>query len=250
MKLKKPIIFFDLETTGVDVSIDRIVEIACIKYFPDSEDVEILHEIINPEMPIPKEASEVHGYTNEMVKGKPNFKQISESLYNFFYGCDIGGYNTDDYDIPLLVNEFARNGMSFGDWEINTVDVFKIEKKIHSNKLSEVYKRYTGKELENAHSALADIYATIEILNHQLKDDSLTAEQIESFYRHKRKYDLSGKLYLNKENKVCWTFGKNMDKPIENDLDYIKWVIKSDSFSVETKTKIKLYLTNQLKLTF
>lgn len=248
MILKKPIIFFDLETTGVDVSKDRIVEIACVKILPDVEEAQTYTQLINPEIKIPEEAIAVHGITNQMVESMPTFKQISESLLSFFEGCDIGGYNSDEYDIPLLVNEFARSGLYFGSWEINTIDVLKIERKLHSNKLSDVYKRYTGNVLENSHSALADILATIEILNHQFPNSTFNAEEIERFYRPNRKYDLCGKLYLNNENKVCWAVGKNINKPIEQDMDYLKWVLKSDSFSIETKSKIKQYILNQLKL--
>jgi DNA polymerase-3 subunit epsilon len=242
MILKRPIIFFDLETTGVDVSTDRIVEIACIKIDVDGTKTE-KHSLINPTIPIPKEASDIHGITDDKVQDKPKFIELSKSLYAFFYGCDIAGFNSDNFDIPLLVQEFSRCNIVFGDWELNTVDVYRIEKLLRPSKLSDVYKRYTGKELEDAHTALADVNATLEILFHQYDGkEEITPEQMEDFYRLKKRYDLCNKLYLDENGNVCWTFGKNLNKPIQNDMKYVDWVLQQNTFSNETKAKINEYL--------
>lgn len=244
MILKRPIIFFDLESTGIDIATSRIVEIACIKIDLDGSKTE-KHSLINPTIPIPKEVSEVHGITDDKVANAPKFIELSKSLYNFFKGCDIAGYNSDSFDIPLLVQEFSRCNIIFGDWEFNTIDVLSVERILKPNKLSDVYKRYTGKDLEDAHSALADVNATLEILFHQYDGkEEITPEEIENSYRLKKRYDLSNKLYVNADGKVCWGFGKLMNQPIENDISYVDWVMKQNSFTNETKRKINDYLNS------
>lgn len=244
MKLKRPIIFFDLETTGVDITTSRIVELACIKIDLDGNKIE-KHSLVNPNIPIPKEASDIHGITDDKVANSPKFIELSKSLYDFFFECDIAGYNSDSFDIPILVEEFSRCNITFGNWEMNTIDVLSVERLLRPNKLSDVYKRYTGKELENAHSALADVSATLEILLHQYDgNDEITPEEIENFYRLKKRYDLSNKLYVNTDDKVCWNFGKLMNQPIEKDLSYVDWVLRQNSFTKETKRKINEYLNS------
>jgi DNA polymerase-3 subunit epsilon len=159
MNITRPIVFFDLETTGLDLSKDRAVSIATLKIDLESntEEKKIL---INPEMMIPKEASDIHGITDEMVADAPTFKQISKSLFSYFENCDIAGFNSDYYDVPLLMKEFSRCGIDFPTWELNLVDVLKFERMLNSNKLGDVYLRYTGKELEGAHDALKDAQIT------------------------------------------------------------------------------------------
>jgi DNA polymerase-3 subunit epsilon len=246
MILKRPIIFFDLETTGLDVSTARVVEIACVKIDIDGNRTE-KHSLINPTIPIPKEASDVHGITDDKVQGKPRFIELSKSLYAFFYGCDIGGFNSDNYDIPILVEEFSRCGIVFGDWEMNTVDVYRIEKLLRPSKLSDVYKRYTGKTLEDAHSAIADVDATVEILLHQYEGkDEVTPEEMENFYRLKKRYDLSNKMFTDEQGVVYWNFGKYANKPIETDMKYVDWVLQQKTFSEETKRKINDYFNKDI----
>jgi len=242
MILKRPLIFFDLETTGVDIANSRIVEIACIKIDVEGNKTE-KHTLINPTIPIPKEASDVHGITDEKVANAPKFIQLSKSLYDFFKDCDIAGFNSDNFDIPLLVQEFSRCNIMFGDWDMNTVDVLSVERMLRPNKLTDVYKRYTGKELEDAHSALADVNATIEILFHQYESkEEITPDEIENSYRVKKRYDLCNKMYINADGKVCWNFGKIINQPIETDMSYVDWVLRQNTFTNETKKKIKEYL--------
>jgi len=244
MNITRPIVFFDLETTGLDLSKDRAVSIATLKIDLEgkTEEKKIL---INPEMAIPKEASDIHGITDEMVADAPTFKQISKSLFTYFENCDIAGFNSDYYDVPLLMKEFSRCGIDFPTWELNLVDVLKFERMLNSNKLEEVYLRYTGKALEGAHDALNDIRATFEILMCQLEKhgkNDLTPQEIDLMCQGERKrFDLSGKTYLNENGEVCWSIGKNANNPVTKDTAYLNWVLKSD-FPEETKAKLRTLL--------
>lgn len=244
MNITRPIVFFDIESTGLDLGKDRAVSIATLKIDLEgkTEEKKIL---INPEMEIPKEASEIHGITDEMVADAPTFKQISKSLFTYFENCDIAGFNSDYYDVPLLMKEFSRCGIDFPTWELNLVDVLKFERMLNSNKLGEVYLRYTGKELEGAHDALNDIRATFEILMCQLQKhgkEDLTPQQIDLMCQGERKrFDLSGKTYLNANGEVCWSIGKNANNPVTKDTAYLNWVLSSD-FPEETKAKLRSLL--------
>ena len=244
MNITKPIVFFDLETTGLDLSKDRAVSIATLKIDLEgkTEEKKIL---INPEMAIPTSASDIHGITDEMVADAPTFKQISKSLFTYFEGCDVAGYNSDYYDVPLLMKEFSRCGIDFPTWELNLVDVLKFEKLLNPNNLGEVYNRYTGKVLEGAHDALNDIRATFEILMCQLEKhgkNDLTPQEIDLMCQGERKrFDVSGKTYLNANGEVCWSIGKNAHNPVTKDTAYLNWVLNSD-FPEETKTKLRTLL--------
>jgi DNA polymerase-3 subunit epsilon len=242
MKLKRPIIFFDLETTGVEISTSRVVQIACIKINIDGYTDE-RNILINPTIPIPKEATEVHNITDEMVKDAPFFSQMAKSIYSFFKDCDIAGYNSDSYDVPLLCEEFNRVSMVFLDWDYNLVDVLKYERLLRPNKLADVYKRYTGKELEGSHNAINDVKATVEILFAQIEGkEEITPAEIDDFCQsNKKRFDVAGKTYMGEDNVVYWSFGKNMNKPILQDMPYLEWVLKSD-FPSETKYKIRQIL--------
>jgi DNA polymerase-3 subunit epsilon len=175
-----------------------------------------------------------------MVKDAPKFVNIAKAILSFFEGCDIAGFNSDNYDVPLLMTEFERVGLTFPDWDCVFVDVLKYERLLHSNKLTDVYKRYTGLELENAHSAIADIKATIEIFMCQTKDmEVVDPQEIDLLCQGERKRaDIAGKMYLNEESEVCWSFGKNMGKTILSDIPYAEWVLKNN-FPSETKEKIR-----------
>ena len=244
MKITKPIIFFDLETTGLDLSKDRTVSIATIKISMDGEKEE-KKILINPEILIPKEASDIHGITDEMVADAPTFKQVSKSLFTYFENCDIAGFNSDYYDVPLLMKEFSRCGIDFPTWELNLIDVLKFERALNSNRLEEVYKRYTGQALEGAHDALNDIRATFEVLMCQLQKhgkEDLTPQDIDLICQGERKrFDLSGKTYLNASGEVCWAIGKNANNPVNKDMNYLNWVLNSD-FPEETKAKLRTLL--------
>lgn len=238
MKLKKPIIFFDLETTGVDTTKDRIVQIATIKLFPDGSQ-ESKTYLINPEINIPKEASDVHGITDEMVKDSPTFKKYSKNLLKYFENSDIGGYNSNRFDVPLLIEEFRRCDLEF-DIKRAYLDVMQIEQELNPRTLSGVYNRYMGKELEDAHDALNDVKATLEIFNCQTEklSELKTVEEIDKFSQgDKPRVDLAGKLQII-DDEICWTFGKHKDKPITTDYQYASWVLTT-SIPKETEDIIK-----------
>lgn len=252
-KLFKPIIFFDLETTGTSIQNDRIIQIGYLKIPTDKKKGhEIKSMLVNPGIPIPKEATEVHGITDEMVKDKPTFAQISKSLNEQMFGCDLGGFNSDSFDIPILIEEFKRSGIDFPTWELNTIDGLKIERMINSHKLTETYERYFGKELESAHDASADTIATFEVfleqcetLRHNDPEFVVSVENIDKLCQgEKLRFDLAGKCYI-KEDVVYWSFGKNMNKPVLEDRSYLSWVLNSD-FPSETKSKLtELIVSNK-----
>lgn len=249
MIFSKPLIFFDLETTGVNVATDKIVQIAVTKIHIDGSR-ESKEMIINPGIPIPKEASEVHGITDEMVQGKPTFLQISKSLKEFFEGCDVGGYNSNVFDFPMLMQEFHRCKIEFPDWELNFIDSLVIERIVNSHKLENTFERYTGEKLEDAHNALADTNATERVFFHQLnrlqeifikEGREMTVEQIDAFCQNdKKRFDYAGKCYVQ-EDKIYWGFGKNQGKEVLSDRGYLNWVLNAD-FPIETKNKLKSLL--------
>ena len=162
LQLKRPICFFDLETTGVNIAKDRIVEISILKAFPDGSEKEKTW-LVNPEMPIPAEATAVHGITNEKVADAPIFKEVSAEIYSWFKGSDLAGYNSDRFDIPLLAEEMLRAEIDVDFKKQKSIDVQTIFHKMEQRTLTAAYKFYCAKDLENAHSASADTKATFEV---------------------------------------------------------------------------------------
>lgn len=245
MKLEKPIIYFDIESSGLETETARIVELACIKYNPDGtkEEKTIL---VNPGVPIPTEASDVHGITDEMVKDKPFFKQYAQAIRNWFKDCDLAGFNSNNYDVPLLSAEFERAGLEGIDWNPNLFDVLSLYRNLFPNTLSDVYKRLTGKELEGAHGAVADILATKEIADILLpKLEELSETPIDNIKQvdewmqgDKRRFDLAGKMYVDVDGVVKWNFSKNKDKAVLSDLGFVNW-FNQQGFPQESKNKIK-----------
>lgn len=240
MKLDKPIVFFDLETTGVNTSKDRIVQIALIKIYPNGEQ-EQKSTLINPTIPIPAGATEVHGITDEMVKDAPTFSQIAKSLLEQIGGCDLGGYNSDSFDVPLLIEEFSRASIEYpreGD-NINFVDALRFERLLNSHKLTDTYKRYTGKDLEGAHDALNDVVATAEVVLSQIEKygQELTPKEIDELCQgDKKRHDYAGKLY-EVDGEVYWNFGKHQDQKVADTIQYASWVLSAD-FPKDTKNRI------------
>jgi DNA polymerase-3 subunit epsilon len=242
MLITRPLVFFDLETTDVEVTEARIIQLAYIKLNMDGTREE-KSRLINPTIPIPKESIKIHGITDEMVKDAPTFKQIWKGLYKIFENCDIAGYNSDIFDIPVLIEEFARIGILFPCWDANYVDVLKNERRINPNTLSAVYERWTGKTLEGAHDALNDVRATSEILMYQLdKEPESTPQSIdEACQGNKKRYDIGGKTYYNEDGIVCWGFGKLINKPVldqtQEAIQYYNWVLNG-KFPSELKNKL------------
>ena len=210
LKLQNPLIFFDLETTGVNASKDRIVEISYIKLMPNGTEVEKTLRI-NPEMHIPEEATAVHGITDADVADKPRFKDIAKELARVFEGCDIAGFNSNRFDVPLLAEEFLRADVDVDFSRRRFVDVQTIFHKMEQRTLSAAYKFYCGKDLDDAHSANADTRATYEVLKAQLdKYPSLQndIDFLSKFSTHNRNVDLAGRIVYNDNNVEVFNFGK------------------------------------------
>ncbi len=218
LNLKKPIIFFDLETTGVDVTHDRIVEISMIKVLPSGEEIEKTRRV-NPGIPIPAEATAVHHITDADVANEPSFRQIAKSLANEMVGCDIAGFNSNRFDIPMLDQEFQRAGVKFDFTKARFVDVQTIFHKKEQRTLVAAYRFYCGKELDGAHSANADTRATLEVLKSQLdRYDDLPndIEELSKFSQINRNVDFMGRLIYNDDDKEVINFGKYKGKIAEN----------------------------------
>ena len=228
--LERPIVFFDLETTGLSVTDDRIIQIACIKIGADGVEIARKSTLVKTDKMISKEASEVHGIFNKDLEGSPTFKQISKGIFDFFEGCDIGTYNGNSFDVPFIVEEFKRAGLDFDTSGRNYLDGLAIEKELTPRNLSAVYEKYTHKNLENAHDALADVEATIEIVNAQRNLLGLnTSEEVDRFSQgENERVDLAGKLCLI-DGVVCFNFGKYNGIPVlhiwSKDSNYVNWVM-------------------------
>lgn len=248
LQLTKPIVFFDLETTGVDVAKDRIVEISILKLHPDGKK-EVKTRRVNPEMAIPKGSSEIHGIYDEDVKGEPTFKAMAKSLAAFIGNSDLAGFNSNKFDVPLLVEEFLRVGVDFGIESRSLVDVQNIFHKMEQRTLVAAYKFYCGKDLTNAHSAEADNIATFEVLEAQIeKYDDLenNVNFLSEFSRRTKNADLMGRIVFNEDDVEVFNFGKHKGTPVttvlERDPSYYKWMMNGD-FPLYTKkvlTAIKL----------
>ncbi len=248
LNLKKPIIFFDLETTGTNTLTDRIVEISMIKIMPNGEEHERTLRI-NPEMPIPPEATAVHHITDEDVADCRTFKMIAKDLVASFTGCDIAGFNSNKFDIPMLAQEFARAGVKFDFTRPRFIDVQTIFHKKEQRTLVAAYKFYCNKDLTEAHSASADTRATYEVLKAQLdryEDLPNDMEALSEYSSQNRNVDLAGRIIYNEDHKEVINFGKHKGRLVEDvlrtDLGYYDWMMKGD-FAQNTKdvlTNIKL----------
>ncbi len=248
LNLKNPIIFFDLETTGINIASDRIVEIAYLKIdLNGNESSKTLR--LNPEMPIPEKVIAIHGISNEDVKDAPTFNEVAKSLAREFEGCDLGGYNSIKFDIPVLAEEFLRAGVDIDLKRRKFVDVQVIFMKMEPRTLSAAYKFFVNKELDNAHSAEADTRATYEVLQAQLDRYSNLENDIgklAEFSAHTRNVDFAGRIVYNEEDVEVFNFGKHKGKPVlevlEKDPGYYGWMMHGD-FPLYTKkvlTNIKL----------
>jgi DNA polymerase-3 subunit epsilon len=250
LQLTRPIGFIDLETTGINISTDRIVEIAIVKISPDGSRL-VKRKIINPTIPIPQGAIDVHGITNEMVKDAPTFKQASNEIKQFIEGCDIGGYNSNRFDIPMLVEEFLRCELNIDIESRKLVDVQKVYHLMEQRTLSAAYKFYCQKELEGAHGAEVDATATYEVLEAQIEKYSQignTVDSIIKFTGEEQIVDFSRRFIM--ENGVeIFNFGKHKGKPVTRVLkeepQYYDWMMKGD-FALHTKLKITEILNRTL----
>lgn len=248
LNLKNPLVFFDLETTGIDIAKDRIVEISMVKVMPNGEEI-IKTRRINPGMPIPPESTAIHGITDEDVKDCPKFKEIAKSLAAQIEGCDLAGFNSNRFDIPMLAEEFLRAGVDVDLNRRKFIDVQTIFHKMEQRNLTAAYKFYCNKDLTNAHSAEADTMATYEVLKAQLdrypelENDVNFLSKYSSFTNN---VDFAGRMVYNEKGQEVINFGKYKGRLVEevlkSDPSYYAWIMNGD-FPLNTKkmlTEIRL----------
>lgn len=248
LNLSKPLCFFDLETTGVNISNDRIVEISILKVNPDGEK-ESKTWLVNPEIPIPKEVTAIHGISDADVADKPTFKELAKEIYQMIKDSDLAGFNSNRFDIPLLAEEMLRADIDFDMKSRLAIDVQNIFHKMEQRTLSAAYKFYCDKELDEAHSAEADTKATFEVLKAQVeKYEELenSTKFLAEFSSRKKFADFAGFISYNKKGEECFSFGKHKNKTVvdvlNNEPGYFGWLLNAD-FPLYTKkvlTAIKL----------
>ncbi len=252
LNLNRPICFFDLETTGVHIAKDRIVEISILKIFPNGNK-ESKTWLVNPEMQIPEEASAIHGISNEKVANEPTFKELSKEIYALIQNCDLGGFNSDRFDIPLIAEEMLRADVDFDLKNMVSVDVQTIFHKMEKRTLEAAYKFYCNKDLTNAHSAAADTMATYEVLLGQLEcypDLENDVKKLALFSSHKKTVDFAGFIVLDEDDNEIFGFGKHKGKKVLDVLDkepgYFSWLLNADfpRYTKKVLTQIKLSKLN------
>jgi DNA polymerase-3 subunit epsilon len=250
LKLSRPIVFFDLETTGVNLGSDRIVEIAMIKIWPDgSQKIKSLR--INPEMKISAESTSIHHISDDDVKDKPTFKQEANNIKQFMDNCDLGGFNSNKFDIPLLIEEFLRVGIDFQYEKRRFLDAQKIFFQMEPRNLAAAYKFYCDKTLENAHSAEADAVATWEVLDAQLAKYPQLGDSLDSILKVVGEDDVVdfARRMVRIEGVICFNFGKHKGRSVEDVLQkersYYDWMMQGD-FPQHTKQKLTEILTRMM----
>lgn len=252
LELSRPIVFFDLETTGLDIVRDRIVEISILKVYPNGDEESITRRI-NPGMPIPAESTAIHGISDEDVKDAPTFRMVAKSLASKLEGCDLAGFNSEHFDMPMLSEEFFRAGIDLDFSSIRHIDVQNIFHKMEQRTLVAAYRFYCDKNLEDAHSAEADTKATFEVLKAQLdrypEDLKNDVDFLSSFSKRNNNVDLAGRIALNADGQPVIQFGKYKGQLVKDvftrEPGYYSWIMQSD-FSLDTKrhfTRIKLAIS-------
>ncbi|MFV0605564.1 MAG: exonuclease domain-containing protein [Niabella sp.] len=252
LQITKPIAFIDLETTGINIGTDRIVEIAIVKILPDGNK-SVKRKLINPEMPIPEASSEIHGITNEMVKDAPTFSQVAQELKQMLDGCDLAGYNSNRFDVPLLVEEFMRTNIEFDMKGRKLVDVQNIFHKMEQRTLTAAYKFYCNKTLEDAHSAEADATATYEVLLAQVEkypELGTTTDSILKALGDEEIVDFARRFVMDKGIEI-FNFGKYKGQAVAEVLrkepQYYDWMMRGD-FPQHTKQKLtEIFTRSKLK---
>ncbi len=244
LNLTKPIVFFDLETTGINIAKDKIVEIAILKVHPNGNK-ESKTWLVNPEIEIPKEASDIHGITNEQVVTEPTFKELAPEVSKMIKGCDLAGFNSNRFDIPLLAEELMRANINFDMDDRKAIDVQVIFHKKEQRTLSAGYQFYCHKELEGAHGAEADTNATYEILLAQIEkyeDIGTSVDELSEFSTHGKRADFAGFILMNEEDKEIFSFGKYKGRTVEEvfkeNPGYNAWIQNAD-FPLYTKKVLR-----------
>ena len=251
LQLTRPVAFIDLETTGINLSNDRIVEIAIIKVLPDLSK-QVKRKLLNPQIPIPKTSSDIHGITDEMVKDAPTFKIAGNEIKQFLDNCDLGGYNSNRFDIPMLMEEFLRAGMDVDLSDRRMIDVQHIFYCMEPRTLTAAYKYYCHKEMENAHSAEADVAATIDVFMAQLERyDNLgtTVDSILNCIGDEKIVDYARRFCFDDKNNEIFNFGKFkgrlVSEVLKNEPQYYDWMMKGE-FPLHTKKKLTELLNRTL----
>ena len=245
LNLKRPIVFFDLETTGINTSSDRIVEISAVKLTPDGRRLTYMSRV-NPEIPIPASATQVHHISDADVANEPHFADIAPDLLEFFKDSDLAGFNSNKFDIPLLEEEFNRVGLRFDSINRHKVDVQNIFHKMEQRTLVAAYRFYCGKELEGAHSAMADTMATVEVLEAQLDRyaDTLKndVDALAEFSTPSRNLDMQARIVKNADGVPVFNFGKHKGKPVDEifqrEPSYYNWMMQGE-FAPDTKDVLR-----------
>jgi DNA polymerase III subunit epsilon len=252
LSLTRPLIFIDLETTGINPSKDRIVELAFVKAMPNGETIE-KRWLVNPGMPIPAQASAIHKIYDEDVKDKPSFKQLANEIYSHIKGCDIAGYNSNKFDVPLLVEEFLRSGVDIDTNDFELLDVQRIFHTMEPRNLTAAYKFYCNAELIDAHSAMADVKATYEILLAQIQRYPNLGTDIQSINKSIGKdkiVDFARRFVYDEKEQIVFNFGKHKGKEVikvlKEEPQYYDWMQKSD-FEEHTK-KVLQQIYTKMKL--
>ncbi|MDR1460005.1 MAG: 3'-5' exonuclease [Bacteroidales bacterium] len=253
LNLTKPLVFFDIESTGLNIGTDKIVEICLLKVMPDNTTI-IKTERINPQIPIPEQVSELHGIYDKDVADKPTFAELANAIRDFIKGCDLAGYNLLKFDVPLLVEEFLRIGMDINLKGVRIVDIQNIFHRMEPRNLRAAYKFYCNEDLVNAHTAEADTIATFKILEAQLSRYENTVmidvnhqksipvkndvAALSAFFITNKNVDFAGHLVFDKEDKVLFNFGKHKGIAVEQvfakEPSYYDWMMRAD-FPLYTK---------------
>ncbi|MBC7651895.1 MAG: 3'-5' exonuclease [Deinococcales bacterium] len=250
LQLTRPIAFIDLETTGINISNDKIVEIAIVKILVDGTK-QVKRKLINPQMPIPKASSDIHGITDEMVKNAPSFKTVANEIKQFLDPCDLGGYNSNRFDLPLLIEEFFRTGIDFSIEGKKLLDVQKVFHLMEQRTLGAAYKFYCNKALEGAHGAEADATATWEVLEAQVERYPNIGNTLESIVKFTGEDDIVdfARRFIRIDGIEVFNFGKHKGKAVTQVLkeepQYYDWMMKGD-FATNTKQKFTEILNRTL----
>lgn len=248
--MSNPIIFFDLETTGVDTQRDRIVEICVIKRQADGQ-LETKTRRLNPTIPIPAGASEVHGIYDDDVKNEPTFKQIAKGIHDFIQGCDIAGFNSNAFDVPMLYAEFTRAGIDWDYKQHRFLDVGNMFKRLYPRSLEAAVEMFLGRKHDGAHGAEPDTIATMEVFDFFVNDTSFDAElpknmnELELYCNYDKPIlDVSGKFTTDKDGTIIFNFGKHKGEPASNHIDFLKWMLHKANFANDTNKIITQILNN------